>query len=118
MAFLTHRDARRINEFHLSVRLVNVRFVKPLDTETLRACAEDGPVITLEEGERIGGFGERAAAYLAEALPGSRVRILAVDDRYVPQGTPDELRKRLGLDADSIAESIASFVRECGQDSM
>ena len=81
-----------------------------------RVCAEDGPVITLEEGERIGGFGERAAAYLAEALPGSRIRILAVDDRYVPQGTPDELRKRLGLDADSIAESIASFVRECGQE--
>ena len=112
------KDAAHIlrNEFHLSVRLVNVRFIKPLDTETLRVCAEDGPVITLEEGERIGGFGERAAAYLAEALPGSRIRILAVDDRYVPQGTPDELRKRLGLDADSIAESIASFVRECGQE--
>ena len=112
------KDAAHIlrNEFHLSVRLVNVRFIKPLDTETLRVCAEDGPVITLEEGERIGGFGERAAAYLAEALPGSRIRILAVDDRYVPQGTPDELRKRLGLDADSIAESIASFVQECEQE--
>ena len=114
------KDAADIlrDEFHLNVRLVNVRFVKPLDRETLRACAENGPVITLEEGERIGGFGERAAAYLAETLPGTRVRILAVDDRYVPQGTPDELRKRLGLDAESVAGQIASFVRECVQGSV
>lgn len=112
------RDVVRIlkNEYQIDIRLVNVRFVKPLDKETLLSCVKDGPVVTLEEGERTGGFGERAAAYLAEALPCARIRIFAVDDRYVPQGTPDELRKRLGLDADSVAESIASFVRECEQE--
>lgn len=97
----------------LQVGLVNARFLKPLDTETLMKYAEQMPLISLEESQRTGGAGERMAAYLEENLPTGRMRILAVDDRFVEQGKPDELMRALKLDAKSVAERCCSFIKEC-----
>ncbi len=99
-------------EYGLSVRLINARFVKPIDTWSLEKYAHRGPVIFVEENEKIGGYGERSAAYLAEKMPSSKVKILAIDDRFVEQGSPDELRRELHLDAEGIAEEIAEFIRK------
>lgn len=98
----------------LSVGLVNARFLAPVDTKMLDSCAARGPVITLEEAERSGGFGERVAAYLAEKQPGTRVNILAIPDRFVEQGPPDALRKSMGLDPEGVAASVAEFLKSQG----
>ncbi len=98
-------------EYDIHCRLINVRFIKPLDTWSLEKYAHKGPVITLEENERLGGFGEAAAAYLAENMAGSKIKVMAINDRFVEQGSPDELRQELGLDAESIAKEIVRFLR-------
>ena len=92
--------------------LVNVRSIKPMDTEMLERMAERGPVITLEDNSRIGGFGQRAAAWLAEHKPGSRVLVLAVEDQFVPHGSTDELMADLGLDAVHAVDRIAAFLKK------
>lgn len=97
--------------YDLSIGLINARFLKPLDEKMLDVCADRGPVITLEEAEANGGFGQRAASYLAEHHPGTRVKILAIDDVFVEQGSPDELRRALGLDPQGVADSIAEFLQ-------
>lgn len=99
-------------QYALSVGLVNVRFVKPMDEKMLDLCADRGPVITLEEAEKTSGYGQRAAAYLAEHHPGTPVRVLAVRDTFVEQGTPGQLRKMLGLDPEGIASSVAHFLKK------
>ncbi len=103
-------------QYGISCGLVNLRFISPLDQETLLACAEAGPVVTLEDNERTGGVGERCAAYLMEAGVPAKIRILAVPDRFVEHGSPSELYGELGLDAASVAAKTAEFVRSTAQE--
>lgn len=91
--------------------LVNVRSIKPMDTAMLSQMVARGPVITLEDNIKIGGYGQRAAAWLAEHKPGSRVLVLAVEDQFVPHGSTDELMADLGLDAAHAAKRIAAFLK-------
>ncbi len=100
-------------KYGISCRLINARFIKPLDTWSLEKYAHRGPVITVEENEKTGSFGERAAAYLAEKMPSSRIKVIAINDCFVEQGTPEELRQELGLDAEHLAERIAEFIKGC-----
>jgi 1-deoxy-D-xylulose-5-phosphate synthase len=99
-------------QYGIDCGLVNARFLKPMDEEMLKACAKIGPVITLEDNVRAGGFGERAAAWLAENAPGAAIKILAIEDRFVEHGAPDALLRELGLDAPAVAKRIADFLKK------
>lgn len=90
--------------------LVNVRFVKPLDTELLdRLTASHRLLVTMEENVLSGGFGEHAAHYLQtergpEHLP--KILNIAIKDVYVEHGNVELLRQELGIDADSVTGRI------------
>ncbi|EOT21656.1 1-deoxy-D-xylulose-5-phosphate synthase [Eubacterium sp. 14-2] len=90
--------------------LVNVRFVKPLDTELLdRLAASHRLLVTMEENVLSGGFGEHAAHYLQtergpEHLP--KILNIAIKDVYVEHGNVELLRQELGIDADSVTGRI------------
>ncbi len=88
-------------------------FVNPLDTDLLREAAEKNvPVITVEDGIRAGGFGSAVSEWLAENGYGSiRVERLGLPtDSFVTQGTPDQLYKLCGLDAESIAQTARKLL--------
>jgi 1-deoxy-D-xylulose-5-phosphate synthase len=91
----------------LDVGVVNARFVKPLDTETiLRAVRECGFVVTVEEAALAGGFGSAVLEAASEAgLDTSHVRRLGVPDHFVEHGERDELLAELGLDVTGIADT-------------
>ncbi|MCD8154141.1 MAG: 1-deoxy-D-xylulose-5-phosphate synthase [Clostridiales bacterium] len=90
--------------------LVNVRFVKPLDTGLLDALAKDHSLlVTVEENVYSGGFGEHVSAYMEEHHPGVRVISAAVGDHFVPHGTVENQRARNGLSC----ESILRMIEEC-----
>lgn len=91
---------------HLSV--VNVRFTKPMDEEML-ALAEVNHrlIVTMEENELIGGFGETAGAwYTAHARYKRSLLQLGIDDQYVEHGSVDVLKASLGLDVASVVKKI------------
>ncbi len=96
--------------YGVSCGLVNVRYLKPLDTKTLLKYAEKGPIITLEDNQKIGGFGQQAAACLQEHGVSTKTLILAVGDQFVTHGKPDVLMHALGLSKDTAVEKIASFL--------
>ena len=91
----------------LDVGVVNARFVKPLDTETiLRAVQECSFVVTVEEAALAGGFGSAVLEAAADAgLETSRVRRLGIPDFYIEHGERDELLADLGLDVEGIVSS-------------
>jgi len=101
----------------IDVGVVNARFVKPLDTETMLAAIADSPfVITVEEGCLIGGFGAAVLEAAADAgVDASHVRRLGIPDHFVEHGERDELLADLGLDAAGIA---AACRRAAGQDAV
>jgi 1-deoxy-D-xylulose-5-phosphate synthase len=95
----------------LDIGLINARFVKPLDAETiLRAVAESPFVVTVEEGALMGGFGSAVLEAACDArLDASRLLRLGVPDQFIEHGTRDELLADLGLDADGIAKSCRNM---------
>lgn len=95
-----------------NVSLVNARFVKPIDEELLLRLAQDHPyIVTMEENVASGGFGERVREFLADC-PHMQVQVLSfsVPDAYVEHGNVEQLKKEIGLDAESIAERIRSQI--------
>jgi 1-deoxy-D-xylulose-5-phosphate synthase len=72
----------------LDVGVINARFVKPLDAETiLRAVETCDFVITVEEGALMGGFGSAVLEAVADAgLSAAHVRRLGIPDRFIEHG--------------------------------
>lgn len=89
----------------LDVAVINARFVKPLDRETiLRALEQCGFVVTVEEAALMGGFGTAVLeAASEEGFDCSRLRRLGLPDRFIEHGDRGELLADLGLDAQGIA---------------
>lgn len=89
------------------VTVVNARFVKPLDTRMLDALAErHSRLVTMEENVEAGGYGQAVLDYMHRIHPEVQVEIVALPDRFIPQGDCKSLKKQLGLDAGSIYERI------------
>jgi 1-deoxy-D-xylulose-5-phosphate synthase len=97
--------ARRLKGDGINVGVINARFVKPLDTQTvLRAIRECGFVVTVEEAALMGGFGSAVVEAAADAgLDASRVRRLGIPDRFIEHAERGELLSDLGFDAAGIA---------------
>jgi 1-deoxy-D-xylulose-5-phosphate synthase len=103
--------AAALREEGLSVGVINARFVKPLDADTiLRAVRECGFVVTVEEGALMGGFGSAVLeAASAAGVDASRVRTLGISDHFVEHGERGELLASLGIDAAGIAAACRSL---------
>jgi len=83
--------------------IYNIRYIKPMDTDILDAAAEKcGCIITVEDGCTAGGLHGAVAEYTAEKHCGTRVRAVGIPDRFIAQGTQQELREECGLDTESI----------------
>ena len=103
---------QRLRERGIDATLVNVRFVKPMDTELLDELAGEHTLfVTMEDNVLQGGYGEAVTAYLQAAHGGCRVLNLGVPDHFVEHGAPDILYRMIGLDADTILERILKEYR-------
>jgi 1-deoxy-D-xylulose-5-phosphate synthase len=87
-------------------------FVKPLDegiiSEIIRKSV---PVISVEDGTVNGGLGSAIADRLSELNADISVTRIGIPDEFVTQGTPAELYKLCGMDAQSIASVIIEKVK-------
>lgn len=93
------------------VSVVNMRFVKPIDKEVLQKIKErHSKVVTLEEGVFNGGFGEAVSAWY-QGTP-MRVLNIALPDQFIEHGSVTELKKKYGLDPESITQKILSWEDE------
>ena len=90
----------------ISVEVINIHTIKPLDEELVVATAKKtGRVITVEEHNVIGGLGEAVTAVLSEQCPTPVTRI-GVNDRFGYSGPAIDLLKAFGLSAEHIAEVV------------
>lgn len=91
----------------VDLTVINARFVKPLDTAVILDAVEKSPfVLTVEEGQLMGGFGSAVLEAAADAgLETARLRRLGIPDRYIEHATRSELLADLRLDADGIASA-------------
>jgi 1-deoxy-D-xylulose-5-phosphate synthase len=108
------KAADRLNAEGLDVGVINARFLRPLDTETIFRAIESGFVITVEESTLNGGFGSAVLEAANDAGLDTRlIRRLGIPDRFIEHGERQELLADLGLDVDGlVAAALASAARQ------
>ncbi|KAI3491726.1 hypothetical protein L1887_43827 [Cichorium endivia] len=95
----------------LNATLVDMRFVKPLDESLILNMAETHDVlVTLEENAIMGGAGSGVNEVLMANRKAVPVLNLGLPDRFIPQGTQDEARAAIGLDAAGIEAKIRAWL--------
>ena len=91
----------------LDATVVNMRWVKPLDTDLLlRIAAAHDALVTVEEGATMGGAGSAVLEALAQAGVQKPVLQLGLPDRFIEHGDPVKLLASVGLDPAGIEESV------------
>ncbi len=90
----------------LSVRVLNMSTVKPLDEDAiLRAAHETGAIVTAEEHNVIGGLGSAVARTLALQAP-TPIEMVGVQDRFGESGTWKQLLDRHALNAAGVSDAV------------
>src|SRR5688572_7032607 len=101
--------AERLKADGIDATVVNARFVKPLDAETILEIARTHPlIVTVEEAYLAGGFGSAVLELLESNDMQDRVKLarMGVADEIVTHGDPKNLLAGYGLDADGIYERV------------
>ena len=109
------KAAEALEEQGISAGVVNMRFVKPLDTELLvKTALQCKNIVTLEEGTVEGGAGSAVLEELNDNGLVGKVKVLnlGIPDKYIPHGDKKLLLRDIGLDHDSIVERIAEFLKD------
>ncbi len=96
--------AKTLEAEDISVELINMHTIKPLDNEAvIKAAKKTGCIVTAEEHNIIGGLGSAVAEVVAEECPVPVVRV-GVNDEFGKSGPAVELLHLYGLDAENIVE--------------
>ena len=95
----------------VSVRLINIHTIKPLDKDIiLKAAKETGKIVTVEEHYSQGGLGGAVAELLATEYP-TKMKMIGVDDQFGSNGPYEELIGLYGLLGSQIAESCREMLK-------
>jgi len=105
MVGLAEEAAERLLREGVRMRVVNARFLKPLDEKLLLALADEGlPLIVIEEGAVHGGLGGAVLEFYAlRGIDHMKIRLIGVPDRFIEHGSIKEQRAEIGLTAERIA---------------
>lgn len=88
---------------------INMRFLKPLDESLVEyACSRCHTLITVEDGTVFGGLASAVSEYVAAKNYGVKIISHGIPDRFIEQGSVDELISECGYNADNVYDSIIS----------
>ena len=83
--------------------IYNIRYIKPIDTELLtEICSKFSKIITVEDGTVIGGLYGAVSEFVSAQDKPLPVRAVAIPDRYLSQGTQQELKQECGLTTEEL----------------
>jgi len=114
MVYPALRVAGKLEEKGISLAAVNARFARPLDENLIVSLAKKANVIfTLEEGVLEGGFGSAVRELLdRKGIYHPRFKSFGLPSEVYPLGKPEEVRRLLRLDPESLVELISDFYQK------
>lgn len=87
--------------------IYNIRYIKPIDTDLIdEICKEHRTIITIEDGTVLGGLHGAVAEYISEHHPSIKIVPVGIPDRYISQGTQEELREECRLTVNQITQVV------------
>jgi 1-deoxy-D-xylulose-5-phosphate synthase len=107
MVSVAERAALLLMEAGVSASVVNLRWVKPLDLETIAwAAQKHSLVVTIEENTVLGGVGSAVLEALSDMAIASPVMHLGVPDCFVTHGAMDRLLADVGLTPPAVRDAV------------
>jgi transketolase len=103
--------AQELGHEGISVTVINLHTIKPIDREALVVLAKNtGAIVTAEEHQIAGGMGSAVAEVLAEEYP-VPMEFVGVRDQFGQSGTPQELMAHYKIDKDSIMVAVRDVIK-------
>lgn len=104
--------ARALSEKNIEAEVINARFLKPLDKESIiQSIEKTKKCITIEDGTIIGGLGSAIKELISEEnLKDIQIKSFAYPDKFIEHGSIEELEAKYGLDVDTICAYIEGMI--------
>lgn len=104
--------AKKLAEEGINIKVINARFVKPLDNDLiLKTAATIKKIITVEENMLAGGFGSAVLELLSrEGITDVWVKRLGIPDEFVKHATQAEQRHKYGIDEEGIIQTVKDML--------
>ncbi|NML19465.1 transketolase family protein [Pseudoflavitalea sp. G-6-1-2] len=100
-----------LEEKGISVELINIHTIKPLDTEAvLNSIRKTKCAVTVEEHNILGGLGDSIAQVAGRNFP-VPIEYVGTNDTFGESGTPDELLVKYGLDTPNIVAAVEKVIK-------
>jgi 1-deoxy-D-xylulose-5-phosphate synthase len=108
MVQIAEETAESLRKEGINLRVINARFIKPLDeTYLLQLAKEQIPIITMEESSIEGGMGSAVLEFYARhKIVGLTIKNLGIPDYFVEHGSVKEQRQEVGLTAQNLAAEV------------
>ena len=104
------QTAKMLEEKGVSCGVINMRFVRPLDTQLIdEALKLSRRLVTVEDNMLAGGFGSAVAEYLADKQADFKLLRLGIGDEFVEHGKVAKLYDQLGLNAEQMTQHILKW---------
>ncbi len=106
--------AVKLEKQGISVRVINARFIKPLDKKMLNSLLNENiPILTIEEAVLQGGFGSAVLEYAqSEAFFHTPIDRMGIPDQFIEHGDVPSLLEEIGLTADEVVKRISIMARK------
>ena len=114
MVSRAYRVADKLKQKNIDAQVINARFLKPFDNNTVKnAIEKTKAVVTIEDGTIINGLATTVnELVINENLLGIKIKNFAYPDIYVKHGSVEELEKIYGLDEENITEKIEKMLKD------
>jgi transketolase len=102
--------ARLLEEAGISVRLIDIHTIKPIDRDLILSTAREiGKIVTVEEHFIAGGLGSTIAEICSQEYP-VKMKMIGIGDYYASNGPYEELIGKYGIQPDQIYETTMKFL--------
>lgn len=99
----------------INAEVVNMRFIKPLDTKLLDNIANRfDKIVTVEENSIVGGFGSAVLEYFSDHNYKNDIVRIGLPDHFIDHGTQKELHRMIEIDPEGIFHKIKIFCKGKG----
>lgn len=109
---IAEEAAEQLKTEGIQLRVINARFIKPLDEDMLLQLYKEGTsLVTLEEGAMMGGFGSAVMEfYSARNIHAMKVKAIGIPDYFVEHGSVKEQRQETGLTVERIVTEVKALL--------
>ncbi|THE11268.1 1-deoxy-D-xylulose-5-phosphate synthase [Bacillus timonensis] len=104
--------AELLEKEDISVRVVNARFIKPLDNDMMhQILGSNLPVLTIEESVLMGGFGSAVLEFANDHdYQNAKIDRMGIPDQFIEHGSVNELLREIGMTTENVVERVQKLV--------